>query len=309
MRVTTPLLRACAALFAAPSPLFAAIVDDFSVGQFELHAVPYATQSINQKGLNPNRVVGGRRSVTYNAVYGGTNVPGGVRIGVDTLSSSFKYEADPGLSAANLRVSYGDVANSMHANLAGAGENSLVFDFAFADFVSGVGHFDITVVTGNGGRYLYVPVKNSSAAFSFVLPFIAFDDDFNDTIANFSDVSYIEFGTGNGNLRGHFTLTGIRTAFFHQGDFNFDGSVDQLDYAMWQSEFGKSEVYLYYPVQAADGNRDGKVDAADYTIWRNNRTVPGIPAAANSLIPEPTGCLLFACCLFTSVAIYRPRRS
>ena len=51
------------------------------------------------------------------------------------------------------------------------------------------------------------------------------------------------------------------------GDYNADGQVDMLDYAVWRNTFGTSTI-LYG--SGADGNYDGQVDAADFTIWRNN---------------------------------------
>jgi hypothetical protein len=47
------------------------------------------------------------------------------------------------------------------------------------------------------------------------------------------------------------------------GDYNDDLTVDQLDYAVWKSDFGSSN-------SPADGNGDGVVNLADYTIWRDN---------------------------------------
>jgi hypothetical protein len=47
------------------------------------------------------------------------------------------------------------------------------------------------------------------------------------------------------------------------GDYNADDVVDQLDYAVWRSQFGTAGG-------SADGNGDGYVDIADYTVWRDN---------------------------------------
>jgi hypothetical protein len=57
------------------------------------------------------------------------------------------------------------------------------------------------------------------------------------------------------------------------GDYNIDGTVDDVDFGVWKSNYG-SNLFL-----AADGNHDGNVNAADYTIWRNNLGA-SVPAAA-----------------------------
>lgn len=46
------------------------------------------------------------------------------------------------------------------------------------------------------------------------------------------------------------------------GDHNGDGTIDLLDYNLWESTYGSTTQL------AADGNEDGVVDAADYTLWR-----------------------------------------
>ena len=47
------------------------------------------------------------------------------------------------------------------------------------------------------------------------------------------------------------------------GDFDGNGTVDEIDYALWNSLFGTNDA-------AADGNGNGVVDAADYVLWRKN---------------------------------------
>jgi hypothetical protein len=83
------------------------------------------------------------------------------------------------------------------------------------------------------------------------------------------------------------------------GDYNFDGEVDQSDHATWRAQFDSTGPF---PIGGdyADGNRDGRVDAVDYVIWRKNATqsaaATGITGAnpailervAKSTIPEPS---------------------
>lgn len=68
------------------------------------------------------------------------------------------------------------------------------------------------------------------------------------------------------------------------GDYNGDGTVNEADFQLWQTNFGEAGV------QAADGNADGVVNEADYTVWRDNfgRSLAN-PAAVNlSPVPEPS---------------------
>ncbi|QDU57038.1 hypothetical protein [Aeoliella mucimassa] len=68
------------------------------------------------------------------------------------------------------------------------------------------------------------------------------------------------------------------------GDYNADGAVDELDYAVWKKDFGTNSY-------DADGNGDGIVSLADYTIWRDNldATSTGALASLNvSQVPEPS---------------------
>jgi hypothetical protein len=50
------------------------------------------------------------------------------------------------------------------------------------------------------------------------------------------------------------------------GDFDNNGIVNESDYLVWRSNFGKSTA----PGTSADGTGDGMVDTADYLLWRKN---------------------------------------
>jgi hypothetical protein len=286
------------------STLWAANIDDFSVGPLEMNVAVYTgTRTVDQPGLDASHVVGGRRRVTYDTIPRTNGATGEVSVAVRTDFGHFKYEADPGVTAANLGISYGERNNGLLPDLTSAGENSLVLDFEFANFESGTGYFDFQVYTQSGRGYVYMPVKNSAHSFSLVLPFIAFNR--NGLVADFSAIRSVEFGTANGNLRGSFAMTAVRTANFSPGDYNFDGSVDGKDYQVWQAEFGRP--YSPYPVLSADGNRDGNVDAADYSIWRDNRSSNGGDASAALSVPEPFGIATLIAGAMLTIVVTRAR--
>jgi hypothetical protein len=59
-------------------------------------------------------------------------------------------------------------------------------------------------------------------------------------------------------------------SLIRDGDYDFDGDVDQSDYMTWKAQFGSTGPF---PINGdyADGNRDGIIDAADFVFWRENQ--------------------------------------
>jgi hypothetical protein len=274
--------------FTATTVVHATLIDDFSTGPFSLHAIRYQTKSIDQDDLPSDHVIGGSRFVRFNGL--GPTAQSSVSVGVTEDEGHLHYDADPGSSAANFEIAYGKNSN-LHADLLADGSNSLVYEFGSVNFEPGFGYFDLIVKTQTERLYLYAPVYNSSGPTSLILPYWAFNREPYD--ANFADIAEISIGTSNGNLRGDFVLTGIRTAFYPRGDYNFDGRVDQADFQVWRNSFGKEGPYWGgYPVDAADGNRDGAVDAADYILWRKNASLSTGAVGGLSAVPEPGAFLL-----------------
>jgi hypothetical protein len=268
--------------FATSGLVHATLIDDFSTGPFSLEAIRYQTKSIDLRDLPINQVIGGSRFVTYNGL--GPTTQSRVRLGVAEGEGRLRYDADPGSSAANFEIAYGKTSN-LHADLLADGSNSLVFEFDSVNFESGVGYFDLIVSTQTDRLYTYAPASNSSGPTSLILPYRVFNRAPYD--ANFSDVAGISVGTSNGNLRGDFVLTAIRTAFFPRGDYNFDGRVDVADFQFWKSNFGQGAPYGNpYRTNAADGNLDGFVNSADYVLWRKNLGSSASAASATSAVPE-----------------------
>jgi hypothetical protein len=79
------------------------------------------------------------------------------------------------------------------------------------------------------------------------------------------------------------------------GDYNFDGNVDEADHATWRAQFGSTGPF---PIDGdyADGNRDGIVDAADYVFWREHlgTGAGALSAGPPASVPEPSSQVLFS---------------
>ncbi len=68
-----------------------------------------------------------------------------------------------------------------------------------------------------------------------------------------------------------------------RGDFNRDGSVDALDLAQWQGDYGLNTD--------SDADQDGDTDGADFLIWQRQLGMGAMPSASQT-VPEPFGASL-----------------
>lgn len=68
------------------------------------------------------------------------------------------------------------------------------------------------------------------------------------------------------------------------GDYNYDGIVNIVDYIVWRDTLGSSLDLR------ADGSGNSMVDAADYQVWKNNfgAANPTPPPSLGIPIPEPS---------------------
>jgi hypothetical protein len=77
------------------------------------------------------------------------------------------------------------------------------------------------------------------------------------------------------------------------GDYDFDGDVDDADFAEWRGQYGSTGPF---PIGGdyADGTRDGTVNAADYVFWRKYRNAGSGSGAglSTSSVPEPSSLML-----------------
>ncbi|MCA9259821.1 MAG: hypothetical protein KDA61_11505 [Planctomycetales bacterium] len=84
---------------------------------------------------------------------------------------------------------------------------------------------------------------------------------------------------------------------FNPADFNQDGQVDDLDFAVWQSAWTENGL--------ADANGDGKSDGSDFLAWQRALGAGGSSLVATTTIPEPAAGALAALAAF---ALYFGRR-
>lgn len=298
-----------------PSTLSAVTIDDFSVGPLDIVSPLGAPPiHVSQTDLDQAHVISGIRSFGMNVIAGpGGGGDGNVRVTIDPARSVFEYHADFDLTAANFALVYGDLDDDTPFDLTADDANAIVVDFASADFdeSSGLGLgglLYVIVESGVGQQATYsgigTIVEDSTLPFSLVFPFRQFAR--RAPNADFSQVTRVSLNAPNGYLFGDFTLTGIRTDFFQDGDFNFDGLVNDLDYALWRARYG-TPLGSFDP-EPTDANLDGSVDAADYVIWRNSISA-SLAAARTSLTgPEPPAFVLSVMAL-QSLAAFTLRRA
>lgn len=81
------------------------------------------------------------------------------------------------------------------------------------------------------------------------------------------------------------------------GDYNGDGLVDAIDYAIWRETLGDTVT----AGEGADGNGNGVIDSGDFTTWQDNygATAPGAGGIAT---PEPATALLLSMLMTASLA-------
>lgn len=86
------------------------------------------------------------------------------------------------------------------------------------------------------------------------------------------------------------------------GDFNDDGVVDSIDYALWRDNLGGDEGVLN-----GNGDGSGTVDTADFDVWVDNfGATADVPGASTA--PEAASALLLLSML-TGVGMFRNPRT
>ena len=271
----------------------AIVIDDFSEGLMSITAPVYSgTYSDTVFGLDPNHVAGEARFISFNTIdpfpAGDT---GSVTVETDPNDGVLRYLPDPGLAAANLHVAYGQTGlglPAMSLDFLADGAERLSIDFNHTSAVFGMNPFfalDIVVVTSSAGFYSYSIVPQSDYPFTLDIPFV-------DMLAasptlDLTEVVELQFGTGNGNLRGEVELSKVYTSATPvSGDFDRNGTVGEGDVQLWQRLYGPhSQVGNYTGYLSADENRNFMVDGFEFLSWQVATSV----APMASSVPEPAG--------------------
>lgn len=109
--------------------------------------------------------------------------------------------------------------------------------------------------------------------------------------ATFNENDFVSISTDQRTLSFSFTIAGDEMVQFRiltspptAGDFNGDGSVNDVDLGMWQASVGVNG--------AADADHDGDSDGSDFLLWQRHLSAASAPGNANA-VPEPAGLALF----------------
>ena len=86
------------------------------------------------------------------------------------------------------------------------------------------------------------------------------------------------------------------------GDFNADGTVDAVDLARWQANFGAVGNATR---EQGDANADQSVDGADFLLWQQHATI----APSVATVPEPQTCILVGWVLIVRLYRQRPKNT
>ena len=88
------------------------------------------------------------------------------------------------------------------------------------------------------------------------------------------------------------------------GDFNNDGSVDAIDYALWRENLGAPDE------SSINNNGDGGgVTSSDYDLWKENFGNSAGAGAGAAIVPEPSAALLLLAACSTAILPLRKRRT
>jgi hypothetical protein len=101
-------------------------------------------------------------------------------------------------------------------------------------------------------------------------------------------------------------------SLIRDGDYNFDGAVEEADHVTWTQQYGMQQggAASPWPLNGdfANGNRDSIVDAADYVVYRKfSAEAGGSPGAFSAAVPEPSTGFVFG--FVAAILVLRRQRS
>ena len=211
------LTSAIGILCCVPTAIHALVIDDFEVGALvKLDDLSSGGVSELQLGLDPAHTAATARYIAFNASdpfpFGDT---GAVTVQVDTADGgALRYLPDPGLTAANFIVNYGQTRFGlppMSLDLLADGATQLSFEFGSTRREDQLPFsMDIRLSSGSGtsfGTFLPLPVSPDTSRLN--IPF----SQILSQSPNFdlSRVTIIQFGSANGTISGPFVLNKIET--------------------------------------------------------------------------------------------------
>lgn len=274
-------------LIACSSTSAAVIVDDFSVGPFDLEG---AGPGFIQANLDPDHVFLGERRLYRNAPgrfvasESGLSVSGDATRGTafflvyGNQPTQFKDLGEGGMD--RFRLTFEEIPDDVSGPFyIGVNQDEVLSK----DWAVGLALNDL-----RGGRIIDIPFSK-----------------LNKPVSGVFRIHLVAYGVTN-----NWTLKSVTTAGPPApGDFDRNGVVNGADLAEFKRVFGRGKLESSRPpgtvlsgFYSADDNLDGRVDGRDFLAWQRAYSLSSTVASVG--VPEPKS-LMAAIILFGAIGFYR----
>ncbi|MCA9229348.1 MAG: glycoside hydrolase family 25 protein [Planctomycetales bacterium] len=247
--------------------------------------------------------------------YSGSNVG----IGASSTANRVTTEAQQGIASQEIYID-GDPSSWVYRHVSGIGSpaSSPATNLA----LEATGHVGFWLKTTDAGMTVRIAIDDPDTADRGIAKQVVADGQWHLYEWDFSDANQWEAWVNEEGIITGPTVTIDSIQFFgagqatfyldsvahnplgsltYEGDFDYDGDVDDDDVARWEGDFGTNA--------GSDFDDDGDSDGLDFLAWqRNTGSTAVIPLSQVAAIPEPTTSLLAALGAITTICLRRRQR-